>query len=527
MKGQKIKIIVAVMTLSVIGLIAMQIYWITGVVRVEEERFERKVNDALIRVAQKIDKQEAVKSVLRNIDPDKENSVGFIITEDKRQISKANIDSTFEIKFIKEDSLGSPGYKYHFELRTNPDSINKDVRVIKLDTEMSAHKNVLIAGNDIKWNAKLDSFKRNRTRLVNEVVTDIISINIGKKVEDRINRIQLNDAIAKELQNSGIDTDFYFGVQKSSKDTLVLLKEGANKAELKKSKIRTYLFPDEIFNEPNQLIIYFPNKNTYLLSSISGMLALSVILIVVITALFYKTLQMFITQKKITEIKNDLINNLTHEFKTPISTISVACEALKEPELVKEQSSVDRYTAIIKEENERLRMMVETLLNTAAFEKETVHITREEVDINEIILSVIQKFESVITQRNGKINFVPAKEPAIINADKFHLINVISNLIDNSIKYNEREPVIDIITSEAPEGIRISVTDNGIGIAKDHFDKIFETFYRVPTGNIHNVRGNGIGLSYSKQIVEAHGGKISVISKPGEGSRFEITLPLQ
>ena len=325
MKGQKIKIIVAVMTLSVIGLIAMQIYWITGVVRVEEERFERKVNDALIRVAQKIDKQEAVKSVLRNIDPDKENSVGFIITEDKRQISKANIDSTFEIKFIKEDSLGSPGYKYHFELRTNPDSINKDVRVIKLDTEMSAHKNVLIAGNDIKWNAKLDSFKRNRTRLVNEVVTDIISINIGKKVEDRINRIQLNDAIAKELQNSGIDTDFYFGVQKSSKDTLVLLKEGANKAELKKSKIRTYLFPDEIFNEPNQLIIYFPNKNTYLLSSISGMLALSVILIVVITALFYKTLQMFITQKKITEIKNDLINNLTHEFKTPISTISVVC----------------------------------------------------------------------------------------------------------------------------------------------------------------------------------------------------------
>lgn len=526
MKSQKIKIIVAVMTLSVIGLIAMQVYWIAGVIKIEEERFERKANDALLRVAQKIDKQETVKSVLRNIKPHSNTNHKITITEESSQSNGKPIDSTFHINIVKKDSSKRPGYRYHFEYERDS-AKQRNVKIIKLDTLKHNQKNIIIAENDFKWQAKLDSFKISRTRLVDEVVTDIISINIGKKVEDRIEQNQLNDAIVKELKNFGIDTGFFFGVQKSYKDTLVLLKEGTDTAELKKSKIRTYLFPDEIFNEPNQLIIYFPNKNTYLLSSISGMLALSIILIVVITALFYKTLQMFIQQKKITEIKNDLINNITHEFKTPISTISVACEALKEPELVKEQSTIDRYTAIIKEENERLRMMVETLLNTAAFEKETVHLTREEVDINEIILNAIQKFESVITQRNGKINFVPAKEPSIINADKFHLINVISNLVDNSIKYNEREPVIDIKTSVATEGISIAIGDNGIGIAKDQLDKIFETFYRVPTGNIHSVRGNGIGLSYSKQIIEAHGGKISVTSSPGDGSKFEMFLPVQ
>lgn len=526
MKGQKIIIIVVIMTLSVFGLIAMQVYWITGVIKVEEERFERKANDALLRVARKIDKQETVKSVLKNIKPDRNTNQRITITEEMNQSNEKHIDSTFHIKLVKRDSSNKSGYKYHFEYEKDS-TIERNVKVIKLDTLKPNQKNIIIAENDFKWQAKLDSFKISRTRLVDEVVTDIISVNIGKKVEDRIDKKQLNDEIGHELKNFGIDTDFLFGVHKSHKDTLVLLKEGTDVTELKKSKTRTYLFPDEIFNEPNQLIIYFPNKNVYLLSSISGMLALSIILIVVITSLFYKTLQMFIQQKKITQIKNDLINNITHEFKTPISTISVACEALKEPELVKGQSSVDRYAAIIKEENERLRMMVETLLNTAAFEKETVHITMEKIDINDIILSTIRKFESVVAQRNGIINFLPADEISIINADKFHLINVICNLVDNSIKYNEREPVIDIKTSVTPEGIKISIGDNGIGIATDQLNKIFETFYRVPTGNIHNVRGNGIGLSYSKQIVEAHGGKISVISRPGEGSRFEITLLAQ
>ena len=527
MKGQKIKIIVAIMTLSVIGLIAMQIYWITDVIKVEEERFERKANDALLRVAQKIDKKETVRSVLRNIDPDKKNDVGIIVTEEKRQTSLKHIDSTLQIKFVKRDSLNSPGYKYHFEFKTDSKKNNDEISVTKFDTVKSAHKNIIITGNDIQWLAKLDSFKQNRTRLVDEVVTDIIRVNITKKLEERINETELNDAIANELKNFGIDTDFYFGVQKSSKDTLVLLKEGTDEAELKKSKIRTYLFPDEIFNEPNQLIIYFPDKNTYLLSSISGMLALSILLIIVISGLFYKTLQMFIRQKKIAEIKNDLINNITHEFKTPISTISVACEALKEPELVKGQSSVDRYAAIIKEENERLRMMVETLLNTASFEKETIHLSKDEIDLNEIIMKAISKCESVISTGNGKINFAPAPESIFIMADKFHMINVISNLIDNAIKYNDREPIIEIVSSVVPDGIMISVIDNGTGIAKDQVDKIFDSFYRVPTGNVHNVRGNGIGLSYSKQIIEAHGGKISASSKPGEGSKFEIILPLQ
>lgn len=517
MKKHRIKIIVVTMALSVIGLIAIQIFWIRNVIKVEEERFERKVNDALLSVAEKIDKNEATESVIRKIELSSKSA--------NKKLNVPNvfdkIDSSNHLTFVLTDTLGKSKAHLQYRYITNNNDSTK-ITIVKLDS--ASHKTIMI-NNNFTWQRKIDSFVVKKKQLVEDVVTDIIRINTGKKIEERLTANQLNNYLTEELKNKGIETDFKFGIYKSNKDTLVLVKEGTDINELKRSKTKTNLFPDEIFNLPNQLIVYFPNKDTYLLSTVIGMLFLSVILIMVISVLFYKTLQMFIDQKKITEIKNDLINNITHEFKTPISTISIACEALNEPEILKEGSSINRYSSIIKEENERLRMMVDTLLNAAAFEKGALHLNKENIDINILVKSAIHKFDETIKKKNGKIEFDVCEEPLLCNCDRFHLTNCISNLIDNAIKYNENEPILKIKTSVVNNNLKISIIDNGIGITKDYLKKIFETFYRVPTGNIQNVRGNGIGLSYCIKIIEAHNGKISVSSKPGEGSTFEIYLP--
>jgi two-component system phosphate regulon sensor histidine kinase PhoR len=521
MKEHKIKLIVLIMTLSVVGLVAVQIFWLRSVIKIEEERFERKVNDALISVAEKIDKQEVAESVIKKIERSlKPHDKNF--SKSKHAAEKIK-DSVEHFALVITDSMNKPADDFQLRYLTRG---NDSARITIINSDSILHRTVTI-NNNFKWQRRLDSFVVKRKQFVEDVVTDIIRVNTSKKIEERISNTQLNNFINSELKNKGIETSYYYGILKTSRDTLVLLKEGTNVDELKKSKSRTFLFPDEIFNSPNQLIVYFPEKNRYLLSSVSGLLALSIVLIVVITVVFYKTLQMFINQKKVTEIKNDLINNITHEFKTPISTISVACEALKEPDLIKESSSVDRYTSIIKEENERLRMMVETLLNTAAFEKGTLHLNKEPADINEIVKSSVSKFDEVLKKKNGKIYLELVNGELIFECDRFHFINSISNLIDNAIKYNDREPVIKIKTSVDNSQLKIEISDNGIGIRKDQTEKIFDTFYRVSTGNIHNVRGTGIGLSYCKKIVEAHNGVILLSSKPGEGSIFEIILPFK
>ena len=227
-----------------------------------------------------------------------------------------------------------------------------------------------------------------------------------------------------------------------------------------------------------------------------------------------------------------MINNITHEFKTPISTISIACEALNEPGLTKDTASVGKYSSIIKEENERLRMMVENILASAAFEVSpqngngSLHLSKENISLDEIINKALGKFEEALKQKNGEILFEGIPSGIIINADKFHFTNIISNLIDNAIKYNEQKPEIKVSVFRDSDSAIINIRDNGIGIAKENLDKIFDTFYRVPTGNIHNVRGNGIGLSYVKKIVVEHGGSISVKSALGKGSTFEIKVPV-
>lgn len=529
MKERKIKILTAVMTASVVGLIALQLYWINNLIKIEEERFERSAHNALVRTAFNLERQEAARTVVRKIS-DGEEEIEFIQNDSlprwNRRIPRPGL-----LRFIQFDSTDNHNYQYLAKYLDDSISEKNKIRVFARQNLMPRQKPGVFFRNGNK--IIRDSVFITRDQLVRNIVTELTTVHERKKIEERVSVKQINRQLEKEFKNNGIFTDFYFGIDKSGSDSLVLTKEGADINELRKSNMRTLLFPGEMFRDPNQLVVYFPNKKTYLLGSASLMLAFSITLIVLISTVFYSTLQMFIRQKKLTEIKNDLINNITHEFKTPISTISIACEVLNEPEILKGKDSLNKYTSIIIEENERLKLMVDNLLNAAVFDNShsqskdnSYPLNKQKIDLDDVITEASEKFKETINKKNGNIiiSGIPSQRGILV--DKFHIVSILGNIIDNAIKYNEYPPeiLIDVTTGNTQAVIKIK--DNGIGITKENISKIFETFYRVPTGNIHNVRGNGIGLSYARNIIEAHGGNISVTSSPGKGSTFELRIPL-
>lgn len=514
MKEKKLKYIVLIMTVAVIGLIGTQVYWISNIISIEKEKFDRTVQEALLRVTAKLEKHETANAVIRKITPGQHDVVLFMNEMPTRGAAK---DSLKTRQMIRIQLSGNDTENISYAVSS--DSLPKGTR-IKASAFVARDSAGLI------WNRKIDTIKVKRAKLVQDVVTELVSAGSDKDIKDRINESTLDKYLKSEFSNSGIDTDYYFGVFNLSNDSLVISKSGSDKARLTQSNLRCVLFPDEILRTPGEIAVYFPNRFGFILKTASGMLILSIVLIIVIVAVFQKTFTMLLSQKKITQIKNDLINNITHEFKTPISSISLACEALNEPELVKNGGSVKRYSSIIKEENDRLGMMVDTLLNTAALEKGDLQFTTAPCDIHSLLLETTAAYNETVNDAGGHFDIILDAAKYVINGDKFHTKNIFRNLIDNAVKYNDKKPAISVNTRSTPSDIYISIADNGIGIEKQNIEKIFDTFFRVQSGDIQNVRGNGIGLSYAKQIVEFLGGKISLTSKPGEGSTFEIILPL-
>jgi two-component system phosphate regulon sensor histidine kinase PhoR len=280
-----------------------------------------------------------------------------------------------------------------------------------------------------------------------------------------------------------------------------------------------------MYIQPQFLSLVFPSKTNYNLNGVEVTLLSSILLILLIIGAFYFTISTIIRQKKLSEIKSDFINNMTHEFKTPISTISLAGEVLSDKTIDKSPESVEKYLKIIKDENKRLAGLVENVLQAAVLDKGKLKFKIQECDIHQIITDVIQSLTLQIQNKGGVITTELKAQRYSLFADRMHLGNIIYNLIDNALKYSKETPQIKVSTNSDQSGISILVKDNGIGIRKEDQKKIFETFYRVPTGNIHNVKGFGLGLSYVKAVVEKHGGQVEVQSEPGYGSTFVVYLP--
>jgi two-component system, OmpR family, phosphate regulon sensor histidine kinase PhoR len=373
---------------------------------------------------------------------------------------------------------------------------------------------------------KMERMEKKKAMEMNQF-EGMLNFNRHLPYESFITKSELDSLISLELNIRGIDTRFEFGIYQQDSSIFKMEKSMNFRKELIEKSYASPLFQNDFYSSPQYLLIYFPHEKQFLLTELWGMLLISIILIIAIVYSFTYTITTIFRQKKLSEVKNDFINNMTHEFKTPISTIALACEALSDREMRKSGEFTENYVNMIRDENKRLAMMAEKILQTAVIDKGQMKMNKEKIDLHEVISEVIKNISIQVEIKDGVIlkNFMAANP--VLEGDKVHLTNLVYNLLDNANKYSPRKPVIRISTENTSSGILLTIEDKGIGISKSEQKKIFEKLYRVPTGNIHEVRGFGLGLSYVKAIVDEHRGKISLESEISKGSTFKVFLPFK
>lgn len=343
----------------------------------------------------------------------------------------------------------------------------------------------------------------------------------------RIHPQTLDSMLRTELINRSINSDYEYKVTSAKRDSLIFLRASNQTKFLPYNSYEIPLFPKDIIMDSGMLTITFPEKNTIILANLTAMMSLSGGLLLILIFCFGYTIHTILMQKKLSEMKTDFINNMTHEFKTPVATIMIASEALRDPELTTDKKRIDRLANIIYDENVRLGNHIERVLNIAKIDKGDLNLEHKEVEMNDLLAAIVDSMSLQLQKRNATIGLELNAKLSTIMGDELHLSNIIFNLLDNANKYSPKEPQIKISTFNSGKNLVIRVADKGIGMNRDQLSKIFGQFYRIPTGNLHDVKGFGLGLSYVSNIVKKLHGNIKVRSEKDKGSEFEISLPLK
>lgn len=338
---------------------------------------------------------------------------------------------------------------------------------------------------------------------------------------------ELDSLIAEELLLNGIDLHPVVGIYDGSQGSFLYTSDASKEENLEESPYRYNFSPIGVVSSGQYFIILaFPNTELFLQSNTKIYLYMTIFLLVVIATMFFISLRNLAAQRRLDQMKTEFINNMTHEIKTPISTIGLACEMLRDETVSQDSATRSNFLGIISDENQRMRVLVETILQSAKMSNKNFSINPKEIDINHLVKNVLQSFRLTIGNRGGSIESHLDAQPPMLEADELHITNLVYNLVDNAIKYSVDAPHIVVSTRCENEHIILSVKDHGIGIAKENQKRVFEKFYRVSTGNVHNVKGFGIGLNYVAQVVRLHHGHIALESELGKGSTFTITLPV-
>lgn len=424
-------------------------------------------------------------------------------------------------------SMGDPETRHKGSDRTKADSVSRLIanRKVALPDNVKGVKQ--------KARAVIGTAEPDRAELLKEVMKDFIYTK--RPIEQRVNRFLLDTLLKKQLVQNGVTLPYEFAVRGAvsgrSPDSLIFSTVSMRQGEWEERSYKAALFPNETLGAQSALYVFFPDQQRYILSNMGVMFGGSGILIIVIMACFYMAVTTILRQKKLSDIKNDFINNMTHEFKTPISTIALAAEMAQENSASLMESPkgarLERYLGIIREENKRLGTHVEKVLQMALLDKGHVKLKITETNIHDLIGAALNGQSVQIEQKEGEVDLHFEAEEDMVAADEVHVSNILNNLIDNAIKYSPEKLHLSITTRNEQGGIAISIADKGIGMSREQQQRVFDTFYRVPTGNVHDVKGFGLGLSYVKKMVEAHEGTVRLQSKPGEGSTFTIWLPVR
>jgi two-component system phosphate regulon sensor histidine kinase PhoR len=556
MSKRKIRLLIALMSFALLGLIGFQAYWLRFMLETKQENFAKDVRTSLDQVVRKLEKQELVvlaerqkkfESVAEAPKPKFKPTPVYIepvIPEEHPVLIQPRQDVIFVRKSFMLPNGQLAEVTEEYTVDEDPEEMKQRIRVEKEMNRMLKReqqkviKKIRRQTNQVIQNlgdrqaqsqAQLAQEKSERqdlekvlqkTQLAKEVFSDFLFKE--RPILQRIQPGYIDSLIRKELADKGVKLPYSFGIQSSSQKWTYL---SSPEIKTQKAVFEADLFPNDLHPSKNVLKIYFPDSGTYIWQTMGLSLAGSGLLLLVMIGCFYFAVLTILRQKKLATVKNDFINNMTHEFKTPITSISLATQLLQEELKPGKNESILRYLGIIKDENTRLGQQVERVLQTAQMEKEEITLKRKKVDISALVHQVAEINGPLIESVNGSLKLNIGNLPSTVELDEVHISNVLNNLIDNAVKYSPSNPQVEILAGIQDQGISIQVKDHGMGMPKEALSNIFDAFYRVPTGNVHNVKGFGLGLSYVKKIVEAHGGKVHVKSKLGEGSTFEIYLP--
>ncbi len=480
MKKNAIWLIVGLMGLALLAIILLQAYWIYGAIKLNEDKFDSEVQTALNEVAIALKKKED-----EGIIPTPQLASGLAIPNRNKGL-------------LKTDSM----------------LLSKGIEAPLLDNNKA-----------IGSRSNLPSLFR-----------------IPTKLENRIDRKFLREHLASELKNIGITIGYEYGVYSyQEEEEEFVIKNGnyrvtdfstdqvtemsVNNKHLERSEYEVDLFTNDM-QSPGKLVVYFPQKSSIVWSgNVWRTLLASIISSAIVLFCFIYTVNVIFTQKKLSEMKTDFINNMTHEFKTPIATISLAADSITSPMILSNEDKVKRFADIIKQENKRMNKQVEKVLQMASLDKKDYKLNITRINLHEVIQQAVTNSRLQVEKKEGTVETnLLATDPAI-EGDATHISNIINNLLDNANKYTPEKPKISVHSRNVNGAVEVTIKDNGIGMTKEARKHIFDKFYRVHTGNLHDVKGFGLGLSYVKAMVTAHQGQIDVKSELGKGSSFIITLP--
>jgi two-component system phosphate regulon sensor histidine kinase PhoR len=514
------------MGISLPGIVAVQLYWFNNSVAVRNELFDRSVNEAMNKAVRRLETGHDLK-VIRGFalgdtinwekqipfpppppppPPTEFDNMDFVVKRD-------TIHNTITLKTTKGKHANQMSYVVMSG--STKGKSTKSLQILTEDFRGSMNDSdlkVQVSISDSAIGKKIKQLKN----LSNQIQIEYSGWETGRHIDEN----QLRKLLKEELADRAIPIEFNLTV--SGSDSL------AARDTIATSRDRWYrvnLFPDDIFRKKLELAINFPERDLFLGQKTSLLLGLSVVFTLIIFLTFLLSIYQIIKQKKVSEMKSDFINNMTHEFKTPIATISIAADSITNEKVINEEEKVRFFAGMIKKENIRMNEQVERILQIARLDRKEFEFNFQATDVHPLIEAAIEGFVLQVEQRGGRIETSFEAMNPVVTTDPIHFTNLVCNLLDNANKYTPDAPLIKVSTANAPDGVLLSVEDNGIGMTKAVQARIFDKFYRLTTGNIHTIKGFGLGLSYIKAILEANSGSIKVQSEPGKGSRFTVFIP--
>ena len=482
---------------SFLALLSLQVRYIEEIVRMRHEQFDESVKRSLYNAAHKLEVYETMRYL-------EQDATQAEMAEQLSRQTHGMVTRQYDFK--------SDGKVSSFEMRTiiMPQRPKKENKI----PEASRSLQEVIRNRYI-----------HQRELMDEVIYKILYTASNLPLEQRINFRALDRDLQAELLHNGIEIPYHFTV--STSDGREVYRCADYETEGEENCYSQVLFGNDPPNKMGILKIHFPTMNSYIYSSVRFMIPALFFTVVLCMAFIY-TLYVIFRQKKVTELKNDFINNMTHEFKTPISTISLASQMLTDESVTKSPQMLQHITGIINDETKRLRFQVEKVLQISLFDQQKATMKMRELDVDELLTGVVNTFALKVEKNGGTIITNLEAQDATIYADEMHITNVVFNLMDNAVKYKRDDEALrlTIHTWNEQGKFCLSIQDNGIGIKKENLKRVFDRFYRVHTGNLHNVKGFGLGLAYVKKVIQDHRGSIRAESEFGVGTKFIIVLPL-